>query len=240
MIVGKNICLVYKTNEQQKPILKSISFEVVRGKVTALIGKSGAGKTSLLRCLVGLEKNFDGLLVCDGRDLRLLTTKERACMIGYVAQNYNLFGHLTVLQNCMLALQTVFGDSAEIAQEKALAQLALVGMYDYALAYPSQLSGGQKQRVAIARALCLDPKVLVFDEPTSALDPENVSIMVALMRQLAAQGVTLVISSQDMQFVEMVFDRIYLIEDGMITETCNRSDVLSECASTIKKFLRIR
>lgn len=239
MIIGKNICLKYKVNKQEKVILKNVSFEVTRGNVTALIGKSGAGKTSLLRCLVGLETTFDGLLVCDGYDVHLLAAKERACMIGYVAQNYNLFLHLTVLQNCTLALQTVFGASAETAQEKAIAQLTRVGMNDYVSAYPSQLSGGQKQRVAIARALCLGPKVLVLDEPTSALDPENVASIVALMRQLGSQGMTLVVSSQDMQFVEQVFDYIYLVEDGMITETCNRSDVSTACAFTIKKFLRI-
>lgn len=239
MIIGKNISLVYKTNKQEKAILKNVSFEIARGNVTALIGKSGAGKTSLLRCLVGLETTFDGLLICDGYDVHLLTAKERACMIGYVAQNYNLFLHLTVLQNCTLALQTVFGESAEAAQEKVIAQLTRVGMRDYALVYPSQLSGGQKQRVAIARALCLGPKVLVLDEPTSALDPENVASMVALIRQLTSQGMTLVVSSQDMQFVEKVFDYIYLVEDGKITETCKRSDVSTACASTIKKFLGV-
>src|SRR5262245_28172512 len=138
MIIGKDICLVYEVNKQQKPILERVSFEITRGNVTVLIGKSGAGKTSLLRCLVGLERTFDGLLACDGRDLRSLTTQERASMIGYVAQNYNLFPHLTVLQNCMLALQTVFGESAQVAQEKAIAQLTRVGMSDYASVYPSQ------------------------------------------------------------------------------------------------------
>lgn len=239
MIIGKNISLVYKTNKQEKAILKNVSFEIARGNVTALIGKSGAGKTSLLRCLVGLETTFDGLLVCDGYDVRLLTAKERASMIGYVAQNYNSFAHLTVLQNCTLALQTVLGESVEIAEEKAIAQLTRVGMNDYASVYPSQLSGGQKQRVAIARALCLGPKVLVLDEPTSALDPENVASMIALMRQLGSQGMTLVVSSQDMQFVEKIFDYIYLVDDGMIAETCKRSDALITCASTIQKFLRI-
>ena len=239
MIVGKNICLVYKTKQQEKAILKNVSFEMTRGNVNVLIGKSGAGKTSLLRCLVGLEKSFDGSLVCDGCDVRLLTAKERACMIGYVAQNYNLFPHLTVLQNCILALQTVFGEPAEVAQEKAIAQLTLVGMNNYALAYPSQLSGGQKQRVAIARALCLGPQVLVLDEPTSALDPENVGIMIALMKQLARQGMTLVLSSQDMQFVDMVYDYIYLVEDGMITEIYDRSDE-EKYESTIKKFLNMK
>lgn len=238
MIIGKDICLTYEVNKQEKPILKSVSFNITRGKVTALIGKSGAGKTSLLRCLVGLETTFDGILESDGCDLRLLTAQERACLIGYVAQNYNLFPQLTVLQNCTLALQVVFGESVVVAQEKVMAQLTRVGMNNYASVYPSQLSGGQKQRVAIARALCLGPKVLVFDEPTSALDPENVTSIIALIRSLAAQGVTLVISSQDMRFVEMVFDCVYLVEDGTITETYDRLDDVGECMPTIKKFLR--
>ncbi len=239
MIIGKDICLVYKANEQQRAILKSVSFEMTRGKVTALIGKSGAGKTSLLRCLVGLETTFDGLLSCDGCDVRLLAAKERACLIGYVAQNYNLFPHLTVLQNCTLALETVFGIPIEIAQEKAIVQLTFVGMSNYTSSYPSQLSGGQKQRIAIARALCLGPNVLVLDEPTSALDPENIARIVTLIKQLASQGMTIVLSSQDMQFVGMVFDCIYLVEDGMIIEVYDRTNMLTKCASAIKEFLRM-
>lgn len=237
MIIGKDIYLTYEVNKQEKPILKGISFAIRRGEVTALIGKSGAGKTSLLRCLVGLETTFDGVLESDGCDLRALTAKERACLIGYVAQNYNLFPQLTVLQNCTLALQAVLDESAVVAQEKAMAQLMRVGMGKYASAYPAQLSGGQKQRVAIARALCLGPKILVFDEPTSALDPENIASIIELIRSLAAQRVTLVISSQDMRFVEMVSDHVYLVEDGMIVETYDRSDAMGECTPTIKKFL---
>src|SRR5437879_6326200 len=123
------------------------------------------------------------------------------------------------------------------AKKKAVETLTIVGLVNYTDAYPSQLSGGQKQRVAIARALCLDPKIVILDEPTSALDPENVSNLASLLKQLSSQGITVVVSSQDMLFVKMIFDRIYLVDNGMITESIDRQQTTNTNSNTIKTFL---
>src|SRR5438309_7344279 len=171
MMQGKNLSISYKKN----PILKAVSFDISDKQITVFIGKSGAGKSTILRILAGLETAYKGLLLYNVRDLKSFTQKERACLIGYVTQDYVLFPQLTALQNCSLALQKTMGLPIIEAQKKAVETLTIVGLVNYTDAYPSQLSGGQKQRVAIARALCLDPKIVILDEPTSALDPENVS-----------------------------------------------------------------
>lgn len=243
--------LTLKKND--RVILENLSCDIVQGRINVFIGKSGAGKTSILRCLVGLENGYDGIIEVyvpepgsnpstgSGRaglnrargefvepferidksgnsDIRSLAARERAETTGYVAQNYNLFPNLTVLANCTLALQCVLRLAQAASEQKAREALSLVGMSEFGDAYPSQLSGGQKQRVAIARALCLNPQVLVLDEPTSALDPENVDNIVGLLKQLTSQGITVVLSSQDMRFISMVFDKIYLVQNGKIVE----------------------
>jgi polar amino acid transport system ATP-binding protein len=233
MMQGKNISLTYA----KKQILKAVSFEFISGGVTVLIGKSGAGKSTILRILAGLETSYQGSLFYGGQDLKTVTQKDRARLIGYVTQNYVLFPQLTVMQNCALALQKVVGLTQLQAEQKVADTLATVGMSDYVNAYPSQLSGGQRQRVAIARALCLDPKILILDEPTSALDPINVDNMVALLRQLSSQGLTVVLSSQDMLFVKMIFDRIYLIDNGEVIESADRQQVAAINEGGIKAFL---
>lgn len=233
MIQGKNLSITYK----KEPILNAVSFDIIDKQITVFIGKSGAGKSTILRILAGLECTYNGLLLFNEQDLKTLTQKERARLIGYVTQNYVLFPQLTVLQNCLLALQKITGLSIADAQKKALETLQTIGMSIYKDAYPSQLSGGQRQRVAIARALCLEPKVIILDEPTSALDPENVKILASLLKQFSSQGITIIVSSQDMSFVKMIFDRIYLVDNGTIIESTNRQQITTNNASTIKTFL---
>jgi putative lysine transport system ATP-binding protein len=233
MMQGKNLSISYKKN----PILKTISFDIPNKQITVFIGKSGAGKSTILRILAGLETAYEGLLLYNGRDLKSFTQKERACLIGYVTQDYVLFPQLTALQNCSLALQKTMNMSIIEAQKTALEALKNVGLANYKDAYPSQLSGGQKQRVAIARALCLNPKIIILDEPTSALDPENVNNLASLLKQLSSQGITVILSSQDMLFVKTIFDRIYLVDNGMITESIDRQQATNTNSNTIKTFL---
>jgi ABC-type polar amino acid transport system ATPase subunit len=235
MISGKNISLLRSHN---KLVLKNISFECLASRVGVFIGQSGAGKTSLLRCIAGLENNFSGELSVYDKNISLLDTKTRAQTIGYVAQNYNLFPHLSALENCTLALLASLNMGAPIAEQEARNILSRVGMADYALSYPSQLSGGQKQRVAIARALCLRPKILLLDEPSSALDPANVEGLALLIKELAANNMSIVLSSQDMRFVNLIYDDIFLFNDGQIIEQCTREQGELASHSLIKAMLK--
>lgn len=230
MICAEKITL----RRAKKTILNEISFKCGSGRVSAFIGKSGAGKTSVLRCIAGLEENFLGSIRCESIDIKSLAPVERAKMVGFVSQNYNLFPHLTALENCMLALTTALKKREGIALKKAQESLVSVGMGDYQNALPKELSGGQKQRVALARALALNPSVLLLDEPTSALDPENVSIMTGLFQGLAAQGFAIIISSQDMRFLASVYDDIFLFRDGELIESGDRTLAPD---SQIAKFL---
>lgn len=236
MISGKNISLIRMGN---KPVLKNISFSCEARKISVFIGESGAGKTSALRCIAGLEKSFLGVLSCDDQDARRLKPKARAKTIGYGAQNYNLFPNLSVLENCTLALKTSLGMRKEQALQQAHAALMQVGMSDYAQSFASQLSGGQKQRVAIARALCLKPKVLLLDEPSSALDPQNVDSLASLIKKLAEQNMTVILSSQDMRLVNLVYDNIFLFRDGEIIETGTREEISRHPQSKIKAMLNL-
>lgn len=233
MMCVKNLSITY----QKKLILKAVSCDIAEKQITVFIGKSGAGKSTILRILAGLETSYEGMLIYNQQDVKILTHKDRVGLIGYVTQNYTLFPQLTVLQNCSLALVNVMDLSSIKAEQQAIEMLKKVGMDSFCNAYPYSLSGGQKQRVAIARALCLNPKILILDEPTSALDPENVNTITTLLRQLAAQGIAVVLSSQDMTFAKMIFDRIYLVDDGMIIESADRQQIAIESKSAIKTFL---
>lgn len=210
MISAKNLSLSYGKN---KPVLIDINFVAEIGRITVLIGKSGAGKTSFLRCLAGLIKGFRGSIVSTENN----SVKPR---LGFVAQSYALFPNLSVLENCTLAQRCVLNQTREQAEEKARTILSQVGMESFSDRFPFSLSGGQKQRVAIARALCVDPEVLILDEPTSALDPANVEVLMTLLKRLAKDGLTIVLSSQDMHFVKLIADRICVFNDGAITKTC--------------------
>ena len=209
-----------KKNFGSLEVLKDISLEVTEGEVVVLIGPSGSGKSTLLRCLNQLEKATSGQIVIDGYDVtdkRTDINKVRE-NIGMVFQHFNLFNHLNVLKNMTLAPVHLKTLSKEEAQNKAVQLLERVGLADKALAYPSQLSGGQKQRVAIARALEMNPDIMLFDEPTSALDPEMVGEVLAVMKELARGGMTMVVVTHEIGFAREVASRVIFMEGGYIIE----------------------
>ncbi len=209
-----------KKNFGSLEVLKDISLEVTEGEVVVLIGPSGSGKSTLLRCLNQLEKVTSGQILVDGCDVTDKHTNINKVRenIGMVFQHFNLFNHLSVLNNMTLAPVHLKTLSKEEAKEKALQLLTRVGLADKAEAFPSQLSGGQKQRVAIARALEMNPDIMLFDEPTSALDPEMVGEVLAVMKELAKDGMTMVVVTHEIGFAREVADRVIFMEGGYIVE----------------------
>lgn len=201
-------------------VLQDVGVEIAKQEVVVVIGPSGSGKSTFLRCLNLLERPESGDIKIEGQSLLDKKTKieEIRAEVGMVFQNFNLFPHKTVLENIMLAPMKVRNQPAEQARAKALELLAKVGLSDKAIAMPSSLSGGQSQRVAIARALAMEPKVMLFDEPTSALDPEMVGEVLAVMKQLAQEGMTMVVVTHEMGFAREVGDRIVFMEQGKIVE----------------------
>jgi len=201
-------------------VLKGVNNEIHKGEVVCIIGASGSGKSTFLRCLNLLEEPTEGEIYIDGishiehkKDINKLRQK-----VGMVFQQFNLFPHMTATENIMLAPVRVKGMSQEEAREKAIELLRKVGLPDKDDEYPSKLSGGQKQRVAIARALAMDPEIMLFDEPTSALDPEMVGEVLAVMKQLALEGMTMVVVTHEMGFAREVADRILFMDEGVIAE----------------------
>ena len=201
-------------------VLKGINTEVQKGEVVVVIGPSGSGKSTFLRCLNLLETPTAGSIYVDGAeitdpkcDINLHRQK-----MGMVFQHFNLFNNMTILRNMTLAPMTLLKKSKEDAEARALALLRRVGLEDKANAYPSQLSGGQKQRIAIVRALCMDPEVMLFDEPTSALDPEMVGEVLDVMKELAQDGMTMVVVTHEMEFARSVADVVIYMADGVIEE----------------------
>ena len=201
-------------------VLKGINTEVQKGEVVVVIGPSGSGKSTFLRCLNLLETPTAGSIYVDGAeitdpkcDINLHRQK-----MGMVFQHFNLFNNMTILRNMTLAPMTLLKKSKEDAEARALALLRRVGLEDKANAYPSQLSGGQKQRIAIVRALCIDPEVMLFDEPTSALDPEMVGEVLDVMKELAQDGMTMVVVTHEMGFAREVGSRVLFMDEGVIME----------------------
>ncbi|MGN7763741.1 amino acid ABC transporter ATP-binding protein [Paenibacillus sp. 22594] len=215
-------------------VLKGVDLTIEHGKVLVIIGPSGSGKTTLLRCFNLLEQPDQGSLAL--ADLKLNFTAggkipQRSILAlrqrtGMVFQSYNLFPHMTALGNVMEGQVTVQKRSKEEARKKGIELLAKVGLADKVDAYPHQLSGGQQQRVAIARAMAVEPEVLLFDEPTSALDPELVGEVLKVIKQLAAEGMTMVIVTHEMKFAADVADQIILMDDGVILEQGTPAEVL--------------
>ena len=201
-------------------VLKDITTDIHKGEVVVVIGASGSGKSTFLRCLNRLEEPTDGTIMFDGiniTDAKCNINQHRQRM-GMVFQQFNLFPHMTILKNLTIAPMKLRGLSKDEASEKAMKLLGRVGLADRADAYPSQLSGGQKQRVAIVRALAMNPDVMLFDEPTSALDPEMVGEVLDVMKQLAAEGMTMVVVTHEMGFAREVADRVLFIDEGVIAE----------------------
>ena len=221
-------------------VLNGISAEICRGDVLAVIGPSGSGKSTFLRCLNLLETPTGGHILFEGTDItdpRVDINLHRRKM-GMVFQQFNLFPHMTILRNMTLAPMKILKKSKEEAEARALELLELVGLKDRAQAYPSQLSGGQKQRVAIVRALCMDPDVMLFDEPTSALDPEMVGEVLAVMQELAEDGMTMVVVTHEMGFAREVANRVMFINDGVIQEEGTPQEIFGNPKSQrLQEFL---
>ncbi len=218
-----------KKNFGSLEVLKSISADVHEGEVVVLIGPSGSGKSTFLRCLNRLEEITGGEVTVDGiniADKKVDINKVRE-NIGMVFQHFNLFPHMNVLQNIMLAPVELKKMTKEEAAETGLKLLRRVGLEEKAKVYPPQLSGGQKQRVAIARALAMNPDIMLFDEPTSALDPEMVGEVLNVMKQLAAEGMTMIIVTHEIGFAREVADRIIFMDGGYIVEEGTPEEILS-------------
>ncbi len=201
-------------------VLRGIDYEIKKGEVICVIGPSGSGKSTFLRCLNLLEEPTDGQILFEGVDItdpKTNINKHREKM-GMVFQQFNLFPHMTILKNLTFAPVKLGKLTKEQAEEKAMALLHRVGLADRADAYPSQLSGGQKQRIAIVRALCMEPDVMLFDEPTTALDPEMVGEVLDLMKELAKEGMTMVVVTHEMGFAREVSTKVVFIDQGIIME----------------------
>ena len=209
-----------KKNFGKLEVLKNISIDIMEGEVVVLIGPSGSGKSTFLRCLNQLETATEGKIVVDGNEVTDKHTDINKVRenIGMVFQHFNLFNNKNVLQNITLAPVELKLMSKEEANEKGMQLLKRVGLETKADAYPSQLSGGQKQRVAIARALAMNPDVMLFDEPTSALDPEMVGEVLQVMKELADEGMTMVVVTHEMGFAREVASKVLFIDDGIIQE----------------------
>lgn len=232
MAVNKNNVKIHvshlKKNFGHLEVIKDISTDIYEGEVVVILGPSGSGKSTFLRCINRLEEPTGGEIIVDGQAI----TDKKADLnkirenIGMVFQHFNLFNNLNVIQNLMLAPVQLKKASKEKAKEEAMAMLKKVGLADKAEAYPHQLSGGQKQRVAIARSLCMNPDIMLFDEPTSALDPEMVGEVLQVMKDLAAEGMTMAIVTHEIGFAREVADRVLFIDDGYIIEEGTPQEVI--------------
>ena len=209
-----------KKNFGKLEVLKDVSTDIYEGEVVVIIGPSGSGKSTFLRCMNRLENITGGTVVVDGCDItdkKVDINKVRE-NVGMVFQHFNLFNNMNVLRNLTLAPVDLKKADKAAAEENARKLLERVGLADKALAFPAQLSGGQKQRVAIARALAMNPNIMLFDEPTSALDPEMVGEVLEVMKELAREGMTMIIVTHEMGFAREIADRIFFISDGIISE----------------------
>ncbi len=220
MIKTKDVVKIFTGRGQVVRAVDGVSAHIDKGEVVVIIGPSGSGKSTYLRCLNGLETFNAGHIIIDGIDLadRKTDLNKVRREVGMVFQQFNLFPHRTVLQNITLAQKVVRNRSQADAETKARTLLKKVGIAEKEAEYPSRLSGGQQQRVAIARALAMDPKVMLFDEPTSALDPEMVGEVLDVMKQLAKEGMTMVVVTHEMGFAREVADRVMFMDQGKLVE----------------------
>ncbi len=236
---------IHKSFEPNHPILNGVDLVVNQGDVVAILGPSGSGKTTLLRCINFLEKADQGQIVFDGKtyDLSKMNQKDIRNIrqkTGFVFQNYNLFSNKTVLQNVTLGLTCARKMSKKDAEKIALEMLEKVGMKERANRYPIQLSGGQQQRVAIARALAFQPEIIYFDEPTSALDPELIGEVLNVMRNLAKEGMTMIVVTHEMSFAKEVSNHVIFMDGGNIIEEGTSKEFFEHPKQErTKEFLRL-
>jgi len=241
MIKVRNLVKIFELDGRELRAVDDVSTDIAQGEVVVLIGPSGSGKSTFLRCLNGLEELDEGSIVIDGVDLADSKTNVNLWRreVGMVFQHFNLFPHLSVLENLCLAQQVVRKRSKKESEEKARALLAKVGIAEKASEYPRRLSGGQQQRVAIARALCMEPKVMLFDEPTSALDPEMVGEVLDVMKQLAKEGMTMLCVSHEMGFAREVADRILFFDKGRLLEDAPPAQFFEQASDPrVQAFLK--
>ncbi|MBN2479003.1 MAG: amino acid ABC transporter ATP-binding protein [Parachlamydiales bacterium] len=224
MLSVKNLYLSKLSKKIEQLILKNISYDFPVEKITFLLGKSGSGKTSLLRCIAQLEKKYRGEITYFNQLLKSLSFKKRSQSIGFVTQSYDLFPHMNIYKNCAQPLSNLLTFNRKEIKDKVENILSTFDIEQFAYSYPHELSGGQRQRAAIARSIILNPFFLLLDEPTSALDPENTQILINILQKLRDKGMGLIISSQDMEFAKKVFDRMLFLENGCLIECYNRSD----------------
>ena len=220
--------------------LDDVSVDFKKGQVVVIIGPSGSGKSTLLRSLNLLEEPTEGHIFLEGTDILDAKTDINLMRrkMGMVFQQFNLFPHMTILKNLTIAPMKLLKVSKTVAEEKAMQLLKRVGLADRAEAYPSQLSGGQKQRVAIVRALCMNPEVMLFDEPTSALDPEMVGEVLDVMKELAKEGMTMIVVTHEMGFAKEVGNRVIFMDEGKIAEEGTPEEIFSNPKSErLKNFL---
>jgi len=229
VIDARNVVKTFHGRGQVVRAVDDVTTAVTKGEVVVIIGPSGSGKSTFLRCLNGLETFDSGHIVIDGMDLAAKKTDINLVRreVGMVFQQFNLFPHKTVLENITLAQQVVRGRKAAEADETARKLLKKVGIAEKESEYPARLSGGQQQRVAIARALAMNPKVMLFDEPTSALDPEMVGEVLDVMKQLAREGMTMVVVTHEMGFAREVADRVLFMGGGKLVEEGIPSEIFS-------------
>ncbi len=239
LIEIKSLSLSKKRQGREFKLLKNISIDLSIDKINLFLGKSGSGKTSILRCLSQIERKYEGSIVCQGKKLNELTQKERCQLIGFVPQSYALFPSMTVLDNCAHPLQAVLGLKKESAYQKVEGMSCTLGMQNLLHQYPHELSGGQQQRTSILRALLLNPLFLLLDEPTSALDPENTELLIQILLKLKNEGKGVIISSQDMHFAKKMCDRVFFLEHGEIVEHHEFSTASQSLSheSKLRKFL---
>ncbi|NCB73380.1 MAG: amino acid ABC transporter ATP-binding protein [Clostridia bacterium] len=234
-----NLKKYYKGGEIKA--LDGVSADIHKGEVVVVIGPSGSGKSTFLRCLNLLEVPTDGHILFNGTDITDAKTdiNVHRQKMGMVFQHFNLFPHMTVLKNMTIGPIKILKKSKDEAEAQAMALLKRVGLEDRASAYPSQLSGGQKQRIAIVRALCMNPDVMLFDEPTSALDPEMVGEVLDVMKQLAREGMTMVVVTHEMGFAREVGSRVIFMDEGKIVEENQPSVIFDSPESDrLKSFLK--
>ena len=218
--------------------LKGISMDVAEGEVLVIAGPSGSGKSTFIRCINRLEQHQEGQIIVDGIELTndLKNIEAIRSEVGMVFQSFNLFPHLTVMQNITLAQIWVRKKNRSEAEEKAMELLERVGIPEQAQKFPGQLSGGQQQRVAIARALAMEPKIMLFDEPTSALDPEMIKEVLDVMKELANSGMTMIVVTHEMGFAKEVTDRVMLFDDGMLVDETTPEEFFNNHKSDRTQF----
>ena len=221
-------------------VLKGISIDIHKGDVLCVIGASGSGKSTFLRCLNRLEEPTSGSIIFENEDLmsKNVNLNSHRQKMGMVFQQFNLFPHLSIMKNLTISPMMLKSVSKEDAEAKALKLLERVGLADRANDYPDMLSGGQKQRVAIVRALCMEPTVMLFDEPTSALDPEMVGEVLDVMKELAEEGMTMIVVTHEMNFAREVANRIVFLDNGVIAEEGTPTEIFDDPKSErLKSFL---